>query len=95
MAIDLVTRKELLELIYNLTPESLDEVRQFVEFLRFKQQDTDNHTEIVGQKPSDLGWPPGFFDTVIGGWTGEPLMREDQGGYEARNELRERSGQMI
>ncbi|MDJ0797905.1 MAG: hypothetical protein QNJ51_14000 [Calothrix sp. MO_167.B12] len=25
-----------------------------------------------------LGWMPGFFEEVIGGWAGEPLEREEQ-----------------
>lgn len=24
------------------------------------------------------GWPPGFFETVVGGWKGEPLERAPQ-----------------
>lgn len=52
---------------------------------------------IVTMKPletSDLealaqsnGWPPGFFTNVIGGWKGEPLVREPQLEYEIREEL--------
>jgi hypothetical protein len=45
----------------------------------------------VTQQPSgqsdDLGWPPGFFENVIGGWQGGPLRREDEGAYETREEL--------
>ena len=33
-------------------------------------------------------WPPDFFTKVIGGWQGEPLVRESQGEYETRNELK-------
>ncbi len=33
------------------------------------------------------GWPPGFFETVVGGWRGEPLQRPDQGELEPRDEL--------
>ena len=39
------------------------------------------------KKPEDLGWPPGFFETVIGSWEGEPLVRPDQLEYEMREEL--------
>ncbi len=35
----------------------------------------------------DLGWPPGFFEEVAGGWRGELLVRDDQGEYEVREEL--------
>ena len=34
------------------------------------------------------GWTPDFFTEVIGGWQGEPLVREPQGKYETRNELK-------
>ena len=33
------------------------------------------------------GWPPGFFEEVVGGWVGEPLRRGPQGGYEDREDL--------
>ena len=33
------------------------------------------------------GWPPGFFEQTAGAWQGEPLTREPQGEYEARNPL--------
>lgn len=33
------------------------------------------------------GWPPGFFEEVIGGWQGEMLERPEQGEYEVREEL--------
>lgn len=39
-------------------------------------------------KESAKGWPPGFFTEVVGGWQGEPLVRESQGEYETRNELK-------
>lgn len=34
------------------------------------------------------GWPTGFFTEVIGAWKGEPLVREYEGDYEQRDELR-------
>jgi hypothetical protein len=33
-------------------------------------------------------WPANFFTEIIGGWEGKPLVRESQGTYEARNELK-------
>ena len=33
------------------------------------------------------GWPPGFFEEVVGSWEGEPLVRPDQGEFEKRREL--------
>lgn len=41
--------------------------------------------EIVGRETS-AEWPEGFFDEVLGGWLGEPLLRPSQ------LELEERSG---
>lgn len=37
--------------------------------------------------PPELGWMPGFFEEVIGGWVGEPLLRAEQGEYETREKL--------
>ena len=37
--------------------------------------------------PEGSGWQPGFFEEVIGGWVGEPLVRENQGDYEEREKL--------
>jgi len=33
------------------------------------------------------GWPPGFFDEVVGGWQGKPLRRPSQGKLEKREAL--------
>lgn len=37
----------------------------------------------------DLGaeWPEGYFEEVVGGWQGEPLVRPPQGEPERRDEL--------
>ena len=32
--------------------------------------------------------PPNFFTEIVGGWEGKPLVREPQGTYETRNELK-------
>ncbi|MFB2878198.1 hypothetical protein [Floridanema aerugineum] len=37
--------------------------------------------------PEELGYAPDFFAEVVGGWVGEPLVREEQGEYEKREEL--------
>lgn len=37
--------------------------------------------------PEELGYPPGFFGEVIGGWAGEPLVRAEQGEFEQRETL--------
>lgn len=33
------------------------------------------------------GWPPGFFQEVVGGWKGEPVQRPPQGDFERREGL--------
>ena len=33
------------------------------------------------------GWPPGYFDEVVGGWTGPPLRRPPQRRPERRDPL--------
>jgi hypothetical protein len=37
--------------------------------------------------PEQLGWPPDFFEKVVGAWKGEPLQRPEQGPYEIREDL--------
>jgi antitoxin HicB len=37
--------------------------------------------------PKDRGWQEGFFEEVIGGWQGEPLVREPQSEYQEREPL--------
>ncbi len=32
----------------------------------------------------DVGWSPGFFEDIVGGWEGDPLTRGPQGEYETR-----------
>lgn len=33
------------------------------------------------------GWPDGYFESVVGGWAGEPLERPLQGVLEEREQL--------
>ena len=55
---------------------------------------TDTELEVVlvvnpvVEEQNAKGWPPGFFTEIIGGWQGERLVREPQGVYEMRNELK-------
>lgn len=44
-------------------------------------------TPAQKKTPEELGYAPGFFEEVVGGWVGEPLVREEQGEYETREEL--------
>ncbi|NCO33496.1 MAG: hypothetical protein AUJ92_03730 [Armatimonadetes bacterium CG2_30_59_28] len=43
---------------------------------------------VNGGDPNDTGWPPGFIERTAGVWAGEKLVREPQGEYEVREELR-------
>ena len=33
-------------------------------------------------------WPPAFFEEVVGGWQGQPLVRPAQGEHEEREPMR-------
>jgi hypothetical protein len=33
------------------------------------------------------GWPPRYFDDVVGGWAGRPLRRPSPGRWERRDRL--------
>jgi hypothetical protein len=36
---------------------------------------------------ASAGWPEGYFE-IFGSWEGEPLVREPQGAFEVRAELK-------
>jgi len=40
------------------------------------------------KSPEELGYPPGFFEEVAGGWVGEPLVREQPTEFDQREEMR-------
>ena len=77
-----------------LSEKSLREVVTFLDYLRYKsrlpsgRERMKQATPALPTTPKELGWPPGFFQEVAGGWQGEPLVREEQGEYEVRDELR-------
>ncbi|CAC5344003.1 MULTISPECIES: hypothetical protein [Planktothrix] len=54
-------------------------------------KDRDLEAIVIFQAASENlkheNWQPGFFEEVIGGWVGEPLVRENQGQYEIRENL--------
>jgi hypothetical protein len=41
----------------------------------------------LAEQDAAVGWPPGYFENVIGGWKGDPLVRPAQGEYEEREQL--------
>src|SRR2546428_836440 len=46
-------------------------------------RDTPEEISEAIRTATDRGWPPGFFENVIGGWKGE-LVRPPQGEFETR-----------
>lgn len=42
--------------------------------------------EIVKREVAD-GWPAGYFESVVGGWQGDPLERPPQGKPEVRDDF--------
>ena len=44
-----------------------------------------SHAEALSIGTDD--WPPGFFEETFGAFRDTPLVREDQGTYEIRDEL--------
>jgi plasmid stability protein len=52
-----------------------------------KDEEDRGQVQPVKKTPEELGWSPGFFEEVIGGWVGEPLVRAEQGDYEIREPL--------
>ncbi len=41
----------------------------------------------IVQRAIHPGWPKGYFEEVIGGWSGQPLERLPQGDIEERQAL--------
>jgi hypothetical protein len=41
----------------------------------------------LAEQDAAIGWPPGSFENVIGGWAGDPLLRPPQGEYDEREQL--------
>lgn len=43
--------------------------------------------QVVVKKGAQKGWPPGYFERVVGAWKGEPLVRPPQGDFDKREEF--------
>jgi hypothetical protein len=41
----------------------------------------------LAEQDAAVGWPASYFENVIGGWKGDPLVRPPQGEYEERERL--------
>ena len=70
------TKEELLDLLNDLPSETLEEVRRFLEFLRYKHQ-----------KSEGSEWPDDFFDRFAGSLPDFPDILSE-GEYESREEIR-------
>ncbi len=45
-------------------------------------------TEVVEREAGVAdGWPADYFDRIVGGWSGEPLERPEQGSLEEREPI--------
>jgi hypothetical protein len=44
-------------------------------------------TERASNQTGDLNWSLGFFESVVGGWEGEPLARANEAAYEIRERM--------
>ena len=44
-------------------------------------------TQLQIELPVGKGWPPGFFEEIVGGWKGEALERPAPLTLEIREEL--------
>jgi hypothetical protein len=69
----MTTIETLEEKLRALTTERLQEVEDFVEFLLEKQRK-------VAASPESRGWPPGYFEEVIGSLPDFPDVDGDMGG---------------
>lgn len=91
------------EKIRLLTPDKQAEVINFIDFLTLKNsnlslskpspQSSESLTQELNKETSSKHpvpcseWPDGFFETVIGGWQGDDLIRAEQGNLEERLEM--------
>ncbi len=48
-----------------------------------------NDTEQAAQSktPEELGWPPGFFESTYGSCQDDPIVIDDEGTFEDREEI--------
>jgi hypothetical protein len=65
------------------------EILDFAEFLKKRVFPLKQPQAEERQAPDTVAsaWPEGFLESVMGGWQGEPLVREYEGDYEQRDAL--------
>ncbi len=65
-----------------------DEVASLVrQRARARRMTVSGYLADLVRREVDSGWPAGFFDDVVGGWTGKPLRRPRPGRFERRERL--------
>ncbi|EDX71908.1 hypothetical protein MC7420_5052 [Coleofasciculus chthonoplastes PCC 7420] len=69
---------------YN-SPEEV--VIKGIQLLAIMERFSQGSVEVLQPTQPKTEWMPGFFEEVIGGWVGEPLIREPRGEYETRETL--------
>ena len=69
---------------YN-SPEEV--VIKGIQLLAIMERFSQGSVEVLQPTKPKTEWIPGFFEEVIGGWVGEPLIREPRGEYETRETL--------
>jgi len=77
-----VANQEKAQRLLNLLT-SLD----FIDSVETLPDDVSKSEKEVITTPENKGWQKGFFEEVIGGWEGEPLVREAQPEQQERDFL--------
>jgi hypothetical protein len=88
----LTLEQAILETARSLSLDKQQTLLDFAEFLAQRSEaaslvQTTLQQELLRQSVDENGWPLDFFETVIGGWVGEPLERAEQGDYDVREPL--------
>jgi len=65
-----------------------DDIAEIIkERARARGLSVSQYLALLATADAEAGWPPGYFENVIGKWHGEPLVRPAQGEYETRDPL--------
>jgi len=69
--------------LHMYVPDSVAEkIRQKAEA---KRMTVSRYLAELAKTDAEMDWPDGYFETIVGGWEGEPLARPGQGTLEARD----------
>ncbi len=64
--------EQIVATMRNLPPESQHEILEFAQFLRIRQEERNQPSMLASS------WPAGFLEDIVGGWQGEPLVRQNE-----------------